>query len=42
MTVSYDTRAQLTDIYARTQTIAVVGASADPAKPAHQGDAGEY
>jgi predicted CoA-binding protein len=36
MTVSPHTRQQLTDIYARTQTIAVVGASADPAKPANE------
>jgi predicted CoA-binding protein len=36
MTVSHYTRAQLTAIYARTQTIAVVGASTDPTKAAHQ------
>jgi uncharacterized protein len=36
MPVGSSTREQLTDIYARTRTIAVVGASADPAKPAHQ------
>lgn len=36
MTLSPHTREQLTDIYASTRTIAVVGASADPAKPAHQ------
>jgi hypothetical protein len=29
-------RAQLVRIYAETKTIAVVGASADPSKPAHQ------
>jgi uncharacterized protein len=29
-------RAQLLGIYAETQTIAVVGASGDPSKPAHQ------
>jgi uncharacterized protein len=36
MTVSHDTPAQLTAIYAQTRTIAVVGASTDPTNAAHQ------
>jgi uncharacterized protein len=36
MAVGSSTREQLTDIYARTRTIAVVGASANPAKAAHR------
>jgi uncharacterized protein len=36
MTVSHHTKQELTDIYMKTKTIAVVGASADPTKAAHQ------
>jgi predicted CoA-binding protein len=36
MTVSHHTKQELIDIYMKTKTIAVVGASADPTKAAHQ------
>jgi uncharacterized protein len=36
VSVGHHTRQQLIDIYVRTQTIAVVGASKDPSKAAHR------